>query len=348
MRCNLHCEFCYVGDLLNIEGQWRQELSIDALRRAFPDHEGLQVNLTGGEIFMRKDILGVLELFREKGYACGCLTTNGTIITEERAEALAGLALGGFLRHISISIDGPRDLHDRARGQKGTFERTTAGLRRLQEAARRRGAPLRVSINTTVAHESLDQLDAMVDVAEELGIDAIGLNHLMYATPTEVTETLRLIGESDPSVVTTFVTPDPLLRPEDVGRKVAALKEKCLARGIRFDMRPKVTEALLDSYDEPGRPLAGRCLYPFNWARVSFSGKVYFCPFIRVEVGDLTKQTLAEVWNSDRYVRLRKRLLEERLFPVCRRCCKVELSPAPIPAEAGQAAPRAIPLKVVR
>ena len=27
MRCNLHCEFCYVGDLLNIEGEWRQELS---------------------------------------------------------------------------------------------------------------------------------------------------------------------------------------------------------------------------------------------------------------------------------------------------------------------------------
>jgi len=23
MRCNLHCEFCYVGDLLNIEGEWR-------------------------------------------------------------------------------------------------------------------------------------------------------------------------------------------------------------------------------------------------------------------------------------------------------------------------------------
>ena len=34
MRCNLHCEFCYVGDLLNIEGEWRQALSIDALRAA--------------------------------------------------------------------------------------------------------------------------------------------------------------------------------------------------------------------------------------------------------------------------------------------------------------------------
>jgi hypothetical protein len=64
-------------------------------------------------------------------------------------------------------------------------------------------------------------------------------------------------------------------------------------------------------------------------ARVSFSGKVFFCPFIRVEVGDLTTQTLGEVWNSAKYVELRKTLLEHELFPVCRRCCKVELSPPP-------------------
>ncbi|HET9369111.1 MAG TPA: hypothetical protein VFO19_02645, partial [Vicinamibacterales bacterium] len=35
MRCNLHCEFCYVGDLLNIEGEWRQELPLEVLERAF-------------------------------------------------------------------------------------------------------------------------------------------------------------------------------------------------------------------------------------------------------------------------------------------------------------------------
>src|SRR4051812_6266032 len=128
MRCNLHCEFCYVGDLLNIEGEWREELAMDALQRAFPDGTGVQVNLTGGEIFMRKDIMDVLALFRDKGYTCGYLTTNGTIITDERAEALARLAQTGFLRHISVSIDGPGEHHDRARGQTGTFERTAAGL----------------------------------------------------------------------------------------------------------------------------------------------------------------------------------------------------------------------------
>src|SRR3954447_15596687 len=350
MRCNLHCEFCYVGDLLNIEGEWREEMTLDALRKAFPDDPGLQVSLTGGEIFMRKDIMSVLDLFKEKGYACGYLTTNGTIINEERAEALADLAAAGFLRHISVSIDGPGAIHDAARGLTGTFERTCAGLKRLQAAARRKGAPLRVSINTTVAHESLDALDQMVDVAQELGVDAIGLNHLMYSTPDEVAETVRLIGAPDASVIATFVTADPGIDVRQVRAKVAALQQKCKERNILFDFRPKVHPPLMDNYYTPGTKLEGRCLYPFLHARVSFSGKMYFCPFIRVEVGDLSKNSLEEIWNGERYVEMRRRLLEHGIFPVCRRCCKVELSPEPLarPVDAAPRARRAIPLTVVR
>jgi MoaA/NifB/PqqE/SkfB family radical SAM enzyme len=276
---------------------------------------------------MRKDILGVMDVFREKGYVCGFLTTNGTIITDERAEALADLARAGFLKHISVSIDGPGELHDRARGVKGTFERTAAGLRRLQEAARRKHAPLRVSINTTVAHETLDSLAEMVEVAEELGVDAIGLNHLMFSTPEEVAETVSMTGAPGPEAISTFVTADPGVEPARVRARVQQLVARCRERGIRFDMRPKVTSAILDRYYTPGAPLEGRCLYPFLYGRVSFSGKVYFCPFIRVEVGDLTTQSLEEVWTGDRYVSLRKKLVEAGTFPVCRRCCKVELNP---------------------
>jgi MoaA/NifB/PqqE/SkfB family radical SAM enzyme len=351
MRCNLTCEFCYVGDLLNIEGEWRQELTVESLRTAFPDQPGFQVSLTGGEIFMRKDIMSVLDLFRDKGYACGYLTTNGTIITEERAEALADLAARGFLKHISVSIDGPGEMHDAARGLKGTFERTCAGLRRLQAAAKRKHAPLRVSINTTVAHETLEALDQMVEVAEELGVDAIGLNHLMYSTPEEVAETIRLLDVPDASVIATFVTPDPGLDGARVKTKVAALEARCRERNVLFDFRPKVHPQLMDSYYTPGAKLEGRCLYPFLHARVSFSGKVYFCPFIRVEVGDLTTSSLEEIWNGERYVSMRKKLVDNGIFPVCRRCCKVELSPVPVPAaltEGVAARRRAIPLTVVR
>jgi MoaA/NifB/PqqE/SkfB family radical SAM enzyme len=352
MRCNLKCEFCYVGDLLNVEGEWRQEMDIEALAKAFPDRDGFQINLTGGEIFMRKDIMSVFDLFKQKGYACGYLTTNGTIINEDRANALADLAAAGFLKHISISIDGPGEMHDIARGVKGTFERTTAGLRRLQEAARRKHAPLRVSINTTVAHESLEALDRIVDVAEELGVDAIGLNHLMFCTPEDAAATMEIIGTDDPKVITTFVTPDPGLDIARVRAQVSALEAKCKSRNILFDYRPKVHDQLIDNYYTPGAKLDGRCLYPFLHARVSFSGKVYFCPFIRVEVGDLTTQSLEDVWNGEKYVGMRKKLVEHGVFPACRRCCKVELSPTPVaePFGAGVAAParRAIPLTVVR
>jgi len=350
MRCNLHCEFCYVIDFLNIEGEWRQEMTLDHLRKAFPDQPGFQVSLTGGEIFMRKDIMSVLELFKEKGYSCGYLTTNGTIINEERADALADLAAAGFLKHISVSVDGPGELHDRARGLKGTFERTCAGLRRLQAAARRKHAPLRVSINTTVAHESLEALDAMVDVAGELGVDAIGLNHLMYSTPEEVDATVKMIGAPDASVIATYVTPDPGLQVERVKHQVAALAAKCRERNVLFDYRPKVHPQLMDNYYTPGARLEGRCLYPFLHARVGFSGKVYFCPFIRVEVGDLATSSIEEIWNNEKYVDMRRRLLEHGIFPVCRRCCKVELSPQPVaqPFPEGVAPRRAIPLTVVR
>ena len=132
----------------------------------------------------------------------------------------------------------------------------------------------------------------MVDVAGELGVDAIGLNHLMFSTPDEVDETVRLTGATDRSAISTFVTADPGLDAARVRTQVDRLAAKCRERKIRFDMRPKVGPAIIDDYYTPGAALAGRCLYPFLYARVSFSGKVYFCPFIRIEVGDLTHQSL--------------------------------------------------------
>ena len=95
MRCNLTCEFCYVGDLLNIEGEWREELPLETLKRAFPDQAR-----PAGQPHRRRDLHAQghpgasWRSSASKGYVCGYLTTNGTIIIEERAEALADLAPG--------------------------------------------------------------------------------------------------------------------------------------------------------------------------------------------------------------------------------------------------------------
>ena len=142
---------------------------------------------------------------------------------------------------------------------KGTFQRTSDGLRRLQAAAKKKGAPLRVSINTTVAEQSLDTLEQMVDVAEELGVDAIGLNHLMFATAAERDETLRIIGETDPKIISTYITEDPGVDPARVREQVGRLQQACARKGVLFDYRPKVHPPLIDPYYTPGhaarRPL---------------------------------------------------------------------------------------------
>ncbi len=108
---------------------------------------------------------------------------------------------------------------------------------------------------------------------------------------------MRLLGTGDASAISTYVTEDPHLDPARVRTQVDALAARCRERGIRFDMRPKVKGGLIEPYYTPGTALPGRCLYPFLNARISFSGKVYFCPFIRIEVGDLTDPSLEEIWN---------------------------------------------------
>lgn len=324
LLCNLHCSFCYVADILNPE-DWRQkELSIEELDRIF-DRGVASFNVTGGEPFVRKNLLEIFELFRTKGMRCDYITTNGTVIREDRADALAELVRSGFLKHISVSIDGPPDFHDAVRGQRGAFRKTADNIVMLRTRFAERGTSLPLSINTTLTAGNLHLLKDVVDEAEKLDVGLIGLNQLMFATRREVDETLALIGETDPGVISTHVTDDPGIVPEevpDVLRDAVAYAE---TKGITINWRPGQGYQDLVHYYTPDRPLAGRCFYPFFGGRITYDGKVHFCPFIRVEVGDLRRESLAKVWNAPRYVELRQKLLENGIFPVCRRCCKVEL-----------------------
>jgi MoaA/NifB/PqqE/SkfB family radical SAM enzyme len=326
LLCNLHCNFCYVADILNPE-DWRQkELTLEELDRIFVKGGVRRYNVTGGEPFVRKNLLEIFDLFRAKGMRCDYVTTNGTVIREDRAEALAGLVRSGFLRHISVSIDGPPDFHDRVRGQRGAFRKSAENVLMLRSVFSKEGVSLPISINTTLTAGNLHLLRDVVDEAEKLEVDLVGLNQLMFATRREVEETLALIGETDPSVISTHVTDDPGIDPQEVPRVLRDAVAYAESKGITVNWRPAQDYDHLVHYYTPDRPLEGRCFYPFFGGRATYDGKVHFCPFIRVEVGDVRKASLSEIWNSARYVELRKKLLSCGIFPVCRRCCKVELS----------------------
>ena len=140
--CNLDCKYCFYLEKENLYPNTRQwEMSYEILERyirqyiAAQPFEEVHFAWQGGE----PTLLGV-DFFRtvvslQQQYAGGktihnALQTNGTLIDDEWGEFLAE---NGFL--VGVSIDGPRELHDFYRVDKGdgpTFDRVMRGISRLK------------------------------------------------------------------------------------------------------------------------------------------------------------------------------------------------------------------------
>lgn len=141
--CNLDCKYCFYLEKENLypnERQWRMsdEVLEEYTRQYISSQPGDEVFFAwqGGE----PTLLGV-EFFRkavalQKKFAAGktisnALQTNGTLLDTEWCEFLAKEK---FL--IGLSIDGPRELHDKYRvdkGQKPTFDDVMRGLELLKK-----------------------------------------------------------------------------------------------------------------------------------------------------------------------------------------------------------------------
>lgn len=135
--CNLDCCYCYYLDKADIYGGHEPKMSEDMLEKAVKsyieanDVDQVSFNWHGGEpLVMGLDFYRKALEFQKK-HACGkkvhnTLQTNGTLITREWAEFFRR---NDFL--IGISIDGPKDIHDRFRKDKGgfpTFDKVMNGL----------------------------------------------------------------------------------------------------------------------------------------------------------------------------------------------------------------------------
>ncbi|HEU5396241.1 MAG TPA: anaerobic sulfatase maturase, partial [Verrucomicrobiae bacterium] len=140
--CNLDCQYCFYLEkekLYPAEKQWRMSDDVleEYVRQYIQSQAVDEVHFAwqGGE----PTLLGV-EFFRkavalQKKYAGGraitnALQTNGTLLDDDWCRFLAEEK---FL--IGLSLDGPRELHDRYRVDKGgkpTFDRVMGGLELLK------------------------------------------------------------------------------------------------------------------------------------------------------------------------------------------------------------------------
>jgi uncharacterized protein len=140
--CNLDCAYCFFLDKEAFYPGSRFRMSETVLeqyiRQLIESHQGDSVNIAwqGGEptlmgLDFYRRAMALVEQHRRPGMTfLHTMQTNGTLIDDEWA---AFYKEHDFL--IGISIDGPAELHDVYRVDKGgrpTFDRVMAGLRRLQ------------------------------------------------------------------------------------------------------------------------------------------------------------------------------------------------------------------------
>jgi uncharacterized protein len=142
--CNLDCDYCfYLAKDTLPGGPGVGRMSDDLLERFIRQYidgvTGPQVVFSwqGGEPtllgldFYRKVVALQRKYAKPNQRIDNDLQTNGTLITEEWS---AFLAEHGFL--VGLSIDGPRDIHDRHRVNKGhqpTFDRVMQTVRLLRK-----------------------------------------------------------------------------------------------------------------------------------------------------------------------------------------------------------------------
>ena len=173
--CELRCSMC---------GQWgeagfhfqkppaylKDVLPLDVGMRLMEDaaRVGAWISLSGGETFLYPNIIELLTYAKQLGLTV-TVATNGLSLNKRYRQLVE---IGVDI--LYVSIDGGKETHDRIRGLKGAFEKTTSGIRALQrEKAESRRLKPYVVISAAVTHQNAATFGDVFHVSEDLSVDGM-------------------------------------------------------------------------------------------------------------------------------------------------------------------------------
>lgn len=160
-RCNARCSFCFID--FDHPNPKRRELTVDEVDRLTRTvgPRLSNVNLTGGEPFLRNDLIDIARsYYRNTPVRSIYITSNGAF--PDRVEAFARTVATEFpdrLLIVSLSVDAFPEDHDRIRKVPGLFDK----VMETYGALRRVGGNVMANIGVTVSHENHHIVDALYD-----------------------------------------------------------------------------------------------------------------------------------------------------------------------------------------
>lgn len=154
-KCNLRCKHCFYWQRLNKQ----EDLTLKEIEAAFSSFGRIEnLALSGGEPFLRQDLLELCRLFKENNSIEHLsIPTNGSLtdLIADTAEKL--LSVLGVSLTIGLSLDGLSDYHDALRQEQGLFDkvmRTYGKLARLKH----KYPHFSITVNPVITRHNADEI----------------------------------------------------------------------------------------------------------------------------------------------------------------------------------------------
>jgi radical SAM protein with 4Fe4S-binding SPASM domain len=286
-----------------------KHLRLDHIQDILQQISPKRVSLFGfGEPFMHPDILGMVEYAKNRKCAID-ITTNGTSLTPQQCERI----VRSDLDILRISLDGATSETFHAIRGTARFNHIVDGIRTLVETRKRyNSCKPGIRLLYVIVKENYHEMAQMVQLAHELGVDAINFYPLELIGIEERRE--ALLGN---------------VFYEDVLQQIASALETQQTYSLSTNLRtiyhnfPHYWERYRtdgNSHDY------GVCILPWYFAYISVEGDVYpCCSFLRqnqgLSMGNLLQTPIQEIWNGEQYANLRRTLRQGGFYSsLCRHC----------------------------
>ena len=160
--CNYHCSYCMFSSEAK---KYENELTTEEVKKAIKDLKGnnfTYIKFTGGEPFVRKDMVEILKYASELGFDMD-ISTNASLLTSEIVKELKAINFPMIL----VSLAGyDKNLPEYVR-VKNTFEPTIRGIKILTENG------IYTRLGTVIYSQNEDYLEKIVALASNLKVNEI-------------------------------------------------------------------------------------------------------------------------------------------------------------------------------
>lgn len=288
--CNLDCKHCRVSQKNNKE-QLSQKQAKELLSQLW--YSGItDLNLSGGEPFLRKDLFELLEFCNK--FESIVITTNGTLIDEEVCKKLTKFTNV----KLSISLDGKEATHDEFRRKKGTFKKIMNTLPLLKKYN------IKYAIKYTLSKETVEDVLDIVRLIAEKGANEFNVrrvivagnaNEEMVISNEKYIRVIKDVIDECNKLQINFRTGDPLLIP----------------------IFPEVFG--IDIQNDNIKNIYAGCQAGDEIIYIDYQGNVGACSYIPTFADNIKEKSLDEILNNNKlFIGLRE--YKNKLKGKCSEC----------------------------